>query len=128
MEFDTGANESGHKATKKAAKLTQRCEVTFDSQTAKQLNEMHLLEMAEQELEGSVTWQYYLKSILTPGMEEEYKQSVLTGSKLVIYYSEDKERNVVLNTSRAKDKDQHKIEGLCTLCGGVAEQIGAIRG
>ena len=29
MEFDTGANKSGHKATKKAAKLTQRYEATF---------------------------------------------------------------------------------------------------
>ena len=111
MEFDTGANESGHKATKKAAKLTQRCEATFDSQTAKRLNEMHLLEIAEQELEGNVAWQYYHNSIFTSGMEEENEQSYLTGSKLVIYYDEDREHNVVLNTSRAKDKDQHKIEG-----------------
>ena len=38
MEFDTGANKSGRKATKKAAKLTQHCEATFDSQTVKPLN------------------------------------------------------------------------------------------
>ena len=29
----------------------------------------------------------------------------------MMYYDEERERNVVLNTSRAKDKDQHKIEG-----------------
>ena len=34
MECDTGSNEEGHKDTKKAAKLTQKIEHTFDSQTA----------------------------------------------------------------------------------------------
>lgn len=33
-EFDTGSNESHHKATKTAAKMTQRKEETFDHQTA----------------------------------------------------------------------------------------------
>ena len=34
MEVDTGANESGHKPTKKAAMLTQRIEEKFNLQTA----------------------------------------------------------------------------------------------
>jgi hypothetical protein len=34
MEVDTGSNESGHNATKTAARLTQKNEKTFDLQTA----------------------------------------------------------------------------------------------
>ena len=64
-------------ATKKAARLTQRCEATFDSQTAKQRNGMHLLEMAEQELAGNGAWQYYHRSIIMAGMEEENEQSCI---------------------------------------------------
>ena len=30
MEYDTGSNKSGHKATKVAARLTQKNESTFD--------------------------------------------------------------------------------------------------
>ena len=30
MEYDTGSNERGHKVTKKAARLTQKSEQTFD--------------------------------------------------------------------------------------------------
>jgi hypothetical protein len=58
MEFDTGSNESGHKATKTAAKLTQRNEVTFDYQTSIRLEETHLLEMAKQEISERPIWTY----------------------------------------------------------------------
>ena len=46
MEVDTGYNESGHKATKMAARLTQKREETFDYQTAIRLEEVHLLDLA----------------------------------------------------------------------------------
>ena len=46
MEVDTGANESGHKPTKKAAMLTQRIEEKFNYQTTQWLQEMHVLELA----------------------------------------------------------------------------------
>lgn len=52
METDTGANESGHKATKKAARLTQRNEQTFDKQVAIRLEEVYLIEMAKSEIDG----------------------------------------------------------------------------
>ena len=48
MEVDTGANESGHKPTKKAAMLTQRIEEKFNYQTAQRLQEMHVLEQRRQ--------------------------------------------------------------------------------
>jgi hypothetical protein len=39
LEVDTGANESGHKQVKVAAKLTKKNELTFDYQTSKRLQE-----------------------------------------------------------------------------------------
>jgi hypothetical protein len=59
MEVDTGSNESGHKPTKTAAKLTQRNKATFDIQTATRLDEMHLLDLAMEEMEGRPVWNYY---------------------------------------------------------------------
>ena len=110
MEFDTGANESGHKATKKAAKLTQRCETTFDSQTAKRLNEMHLLELAEQEFMGNVPWKYFHKSAEKIAIAQPVERSFLIGSSLTIYHDADLDKNVVLNTTRAQDQSKHNLE------------------
>ena len=58
MEFDTGANESGHKDTKKAALLTQKNQETFTKQTADRLDEMDMLSYAEEELQGNCLWNY----------------------------------------------------------------------
>jgi len=60
MEVDTGSNESGHKPTKTAAKLTQKQRATFEAQTAKRLDEVHMLELAELEESGFPLWHYYL--------------------------------------------------------------------
>ena len=59
MEHDTGANESGHKETKVAAKLTQKSLSTFEMQTATRLIEFWLLMLAMAELEGKRLWEYY---------------------------------------------------------------------
>lgn len=59
MEVDTGSNESHHKPAKNAAKLTQKIKEKFEEQTAKRLEEMHLLKLAEAEMEGRPLWRYY---------------------------------------------------------------------
>ena len=58
-EFDTGANESHHKGTKTAAKLTQRNEVTFDYQTAVRMTEFLVIDYAVLELKGRMVWEYF---------------------------------------------------------------------
>jgi hypothetical protein len=50
-EFDTGSNESHHKPSKQAAKLTQRKEATFQNQTATRLAEFHTIELAMAEID-----------------------------------------------------------------------------
>ncbi len=66
LEFDTSANESHHKSSKQAARLTQRSHSTFNVQTATRLTEFKLIDLAMLELEeGKVVWEYY------KGLKEE---------------------------------------------------------
>ena len=59
-EFDTGSNESHHKPTKTAAKLTQRKEASFNLQTAIRMTEFLLVELAMEEVEeGGCVWEYF---------------------------------------------------------------------
>ena len=59
-EFDTGSNESHHKESKCAARLTQRKEATFIMQTATRLIEFLCIELAMEEIlhDGGV-WQCF---------------------------------------------------------------------
>ena len=59
-EVDTGSNESHHKPSKYAAKLTQRNESTFNFQTAKRLTEFLMLDHALAEvLSEDNLWEYF---------------------------------------------------------------------
>ena len=59
QEQDTGANESGHKITKVAARLTQKNIRTFEIQTAQRLIEFIIIQWAMAELNGARMWEYY---------------------------------------------------------------------
>ena len=62
LEYDTSANESMHKPSKKASKMTQKAADTFNFQTATRLNEFELLDLAMEEIEnGLVPWDYYTR-------------------------------------------------------------------
>ena len=63
-EFDTGANESHHKESKFAAKLTQRKEASFNLQTAKRLLEFLAIDLAMEEITNhACVWEYFLGAI-----------------------------------------------------------------
>ena len=60
-EFDTGSNESHHKESKYAAKLTQRKEATFNLQTATRLTEFMCIDLAMEELlHDRCVWEYFV--------------------------------------------------------------------
>lgn len=52
MVVDTGSNESHHKTTKVAAKLTQKDVQTFEKQTSDRLDDFHVLDLAQEEING----------------------------------------------------------------------------
>ena len=88
MEFDTGSNESGHKAEKKAAKLTQKKKALFDVQTCIRLEEVHLLDLAVADIEGLKLWNYYQTKAISEQDPLKNIQLPLGGQKLRIYYDE----------------------------------------
>ena len=69
-EFDTGSNESHHKPTKVAAKLTQRKEATFNAQTAQRITEFLVIELAMLEVDDhDLVWEYFVRH--TESTDEE---------------------------------------------------------
>jgi hypothetical protein len=59
MVVDTGSNESHHKTTKVAAKLTQKDIKTFEQQTSNRMDDFHVLDLAMEELDERPLWEYY---------------------------------------------------------------------
>ena len=57
LAVDAGSNESHHKVTKVAAKLTQRDQSKFEYQTALRLMEFFLIALAICELDGLIIWE-----------------------------------------------------------------------
>ena len=59
-ETDTGSNESHHKPSKYAARLTQRKEATFNFQTAERMTEFLALDLAICEINDDLClWEYF---------------------------------------------------------------------
>ena len=86
MEFDTGSNESGHKPTKTAAKLTQKCEETFDKQTSERLEEVNLLSMAMAELDGRPLWNYPHGFDFPPQQIKKIPEPYLGGATILLLF------------------------------------------
>jgi hypothetical protein len=85
MEVDTGTLESHHKETIKAAKLTQKVRSTFEIQTAQRLMEVHLLELAQEEIRGRPLWDYYDGYHHPPEVVKDEKQPTTGGAAFRIF-------------------------------------------
>ena len=69
---DTGSNESHHKFSKTAAKMTSKNASTFDLQTAERLVDMLAIELAIWEIEeGDKVWEYYHTPVDDDDIEKE---------------------------------------------------------
>jgi hypothetical protein len=110
MEVDTGSNESGHKSTKVAARLTQRNETTFDKQTAIRLEEVYLLEMATQEFQGYPIWKYgqhpprHGQNAQIPGVVP------IGGSEITIAFDDESQQYYAEMTKKSADDEEEKVE------------------
>jgi len=100
LEVDTGSNESGHKPTKVAAKLTQRNEETFDEQTSIRLEEVYLLDMAKAELEGKLISNYLHEKPLQPITNTDAPKTSVGGSEYYFFYSEDTQQYAACTTKK----------------------------
>lgn len=89
MEIDTGANESGHKVVKHAARSTQKNDDSFDIQTATRITQYHILDLAMEELSGRKLWRYYTKPETTLPDPVEVDDNVVTGGTKINIFKED---------------------------------------
>jgi hypothetical protein len=112
MEVDTGSNESGHKPTKTAAKLTQRSEETFDKQCSERLEELHLLCLAFEEIQGRPLWEYLQGYDHADKVVKDIEIEVpkVGGGKFHCYFDEDLGHNTIKMLHRMVDSDSLKVE------------------
>jgi len=110
MEVDTGSNESGHKPTKTAAKLTQRCEDTFDKQTSERLEEIHLLSLAFEEINGRPLWDYPQGYYYPGEMAVDVEPPSLGGGGFHCYFDEKVGHNAVQMTTRITGNEELRVE------------------
>ena len=138
MNVDTGSNESHHKGTKVAAKLTQKNVNTFETQTDQRLEEFHLLDLAMCELDGDSLWEYFdmyappealasptatpdhptfaRKHVQMPDADDadggeddpEGGEAAITGSTIQVYWNEE-EGDVAWRFVGSRMKNQDKI-------------------
>ena len=94
LECDTSANESHHKPTKQAAKLTQMIHETFNLQTGTRLIDFEMVDYARCEMEdGKVPWQYY------QGLKEEGQEVEASNSDESTIDEEEAETKPICNDS-----------------------------
>ena len=111
MEVDTGSNESGHKATKTAARLTQKNEDTFDHQTAKRLEEVHLLDLAVLEISGYPVHNYGNHQANAREQTEESEDiTQLGGAELRAKYDREQEEDVMVMVSKTRNQGDDMVE------------------
>ena len=116
MVYDSGSNESHHKTTKIAAKLTQRDVRVFERQTAHRLVQFHLLDLAILEQKGKPLWGYYDRNPVQ-GNEDHHaltkapvrRPKIKTcGNRIRVYLDEDSGRNK-FEFVGSRIKDQEKV-------------------
>ena len=92
LEYDTSANESMHKPSKKASKMTQKAADTFNYQTANRLVEFNLLDLAMAEIEeGKKMWEYYERMEEPEEELEEPEAPISTGETGIKVFWDEKD-------------------------------------
>lgn len=107
MVVDTGSNESHHKTTKVAAKLTQKDMKTFEKQTSDRCDDFEVLDLAIQEIEGRPLWDYFQGFEHKENVEKE-KIDSLGGMMYQVGWDDDK--NSVYFDIKTQMQHKEKVE------------------
>ena len=127
MEVDTGFNESGHKATKTAARLTQKREETFDYQTAIRLEEVHLLDLAILKIEEGKRLCDYGEYDTKPALKSPPSSNdvPIGGAELTVSFDQETHKYAVTMKNVVVDDAKPQLEtGLVTY---IAELQSAVK-
>ena len=114
LETDTSANESMHKPSKKASKMTQRAAATFNFQTAMRLIEFELLDLAMEEiLNGKVPWKYFRRwekpEDPLPPTDQKVATETTTGDARIVIYEDEQGDTTFRIETRSEFKDKIRM-------------------
>ena len=108
---DTGPNESHHKVTKVAAKMTQKDYAGFEKQVVNRLDDFHVLDMAKQELvHGRPVWEYYSGHPPKKTTPEDNVGVSTGGMKLEVEWDEDAQQPTYFVKSRMKNIQNVRVQ------------------
>ena len=109
MNVDTGSNESHHKSTKIAAKLTQKDITTFEKQTSDRCDDFQVLDMALEEIDGRPLWDYFVGYDRIKKATKEPENSI--GGMMYIVYADADTKNVDFEIkTRMKNKNKVRLD------------------
>ena len=109
MNVDTGSNESHHKTTKVAAKLTQKDIKSFEKQTSNRCDDFHVLDLAMEEIDGRPLWEYYNGF----AHKKEVQKAVVKttgGMKMLVSENETTKHPEYKITTRMKNQNSITVE------------------
>jgi len=105
LEVDTGFNESHHKITKVAARLTQKNESTFDFQTSTRLDEFLTIDLAIADIEGKKMWDYYRRKEERPRKRAPKAADYTGGAHIWVYRHPDDSEKLCYGVGKRKPKN-----------------------
>jgi hypothetical protein len=108
MVVDTGSNESHHKTTKVAARLTQKDIQTFEKQTSNRMDDFHVLDLAMEELAGRPLWEYF-RGFGHDVIDQEAKRpKTKTGGMTVNVFKDEVTRSIEFRVV-TRMEEKHKV-------------------
>lgn len=121
INVDTGSNESHHKRTKVAAKLTQKNPDQFEVQTDTRLEEFHLVDIAMAEIEsGRKLWKYFegyssfaqnqCPNEASKGPNENPEHSTVTGGSRIRVYLDEDDGKVSFTFCQSRMQNQTQVK------------------
>jgi hypothetical protein len=109
MVVDTGSNESHHKITKVAAKLTQKEIKTFEKQVCDRMDDFHVLDLAMEEIKGRRLFDYFFGHE-HPHIVEQPKINSTGGMKFVVFWDDERDKANMQVVTRMKEVEKCRNE------------------
>lgn len=109
MNVDTGSNESHHKTTKVAAKLTQKDIKTFERQTSDRSDDFEVLDLANEEINHRPLWEYF-GGQWRPNIVQKDDENTIGGMMFEVFWNDETENAEFQIMTRMKDKDKVALD------------------
>jgi hypothetical protein len=110
MVVDTGSNESHHKTTKIAAKLTQKDVQMFEHQTSDRLDDFQVLDLAVAEMNHCPLWAYFQGYEDNVESKPKQESTITKGTMLKVTDDPATQGLIFKVITRMKNKDSLRMD------------------